>query len=110
MVLEPLMARARNFAVPAPVSRRHRAGAATSALTTCSFTAANSSDCAALFCLPASSIPFASSNANSCGATVCTYNRVSGNNDGFDFISSEFVHASNCGVQSQDDACALFRS
>lgn len=38
------------------------------------------------------------------------YNRVNGNNDGFHFISSEFVHVSNCDVQSQDDACALFGS
>jgi Glycosyl hydrolases family 28 len=38
------------------------------------------------------------------------YNRVNGNNDGFHFISSEYVHISNCDVQSQDDACALFGS
>jgi len=38
------------------------------------------------------------------------YNRVNGNNDGFHFISSEYVHVSNCDVQSQDDACALFGS
>ena len=38
------------------------------------------------------------------------YNRVNGNNDGFHFISSEHVHVSNCDVQSQDDACALFGS
>jgi Glycosyl hydrolases family 28 len=38
------------------------------------------------------------------------YNRVSGNNDGFHFISSEFVAVSNCVVQSQDDACAMFGS
>jgi polygalacturonase len=36
------------------------------------------------------------------------HNRVNGNNDGFHFISSEYVHVSNCDVQSQDDACALF--
>ena len=36
------------------------------------------------------------------------HNRVNGNNDGFHFISSEFVHVANCDVQSQDDACALF--
>ncbi|HMD55085.1 MAG TPA: glycosyl hydrolase family 28 protein, partial [Phycisphaerae bacterium] len=36
------------------------------------------------------------------------HNRVSGNNDGFHFISSEHVAISNCHVQSQDDACALF--
>ena len=38
------------------------------------------------------------------------YNRVNGNNDGFHFISSEHVIVSNCTVQSQDDACALFGS
>lgn len=36
------------------------------------------------------------------------HNRVNGNNDGFHFISSEYVHISNCDVQCQDDACALF--
>ncbi len=36
------------------------------------------------------------------------HNRVNGNNDGFHFISSQYVHISNCDVQSQDDACALF--
>jgi polygalacturonase len=38
------------------------------------------------------------------------HNRVNGNNDGFHFISSEYVHVSNVDVQSQDDACALFGS
>jgi len=38
------------------------------------------------------------------------YNRVNGNNDGFHFISSEYVMVSNCTVMSQDDACALFGS
>jgi polygalacturonase len=38
------------------------------------------------------------------------YNRVNGNNDGFHFISSEYVHVANCDVQSEDDACALFGS
>jgi hypothetical protein len=38
------------------------------------------------------------------------HNRVNGNNDGFHFISSQYVHVSNCDVQSQDDACALFGS
>ena len=38
------------------------------------------------------------------------YNRVNGNNDGFHFISSHYVAVSNCTVQSQDDACALFGS
>ncbi len=38
------------------------------------------------------------------------HNRVNGNNDGFHFISSEYVHVNGCDVQSQDDACALFGS
>jgi polygalacturonase len=38
------------------------------------------------------------------------YNRVTGNNDGFHFISCQYVQVSNCTVQSQDDACALFGS
>jgi hypothetical protein len=38
------------------------------------------------------------------------YNRVNGNNDGFHFISSEFVHVNGCDVETQDDACALFGS
>jgi polygalacturonase len=38
------------------------------------------------------------------------YNRVNGNNDGFHFISSQHVYLSNCDVQCQDDACALFGS
>jgi len=38
------------------------------------------------------------------------HNRVNGNNDGFHFISSQHVHVSNCDVESQDDACALFGS
>lgn len=36
--------------------------------------------------------------------------RVISNNDGFHFISSQYVHLTNCDVQSQDDACALFGS
>jgi polygalacturonase len=35
---------------------------------------------------------------------------VNGNNDGFHFISSQYVHISNCDIQCQDDACALFGS
>jgi len=38
------------------------------------------------------------------------HNRVNGNNDGFHFISSEYVTVSNCLILSQDDACALFGS
>jgi hypothetical protein len=41
---------------------------------------------------------------------VRIYNRVNRNNDGFHFNSSEYVHLSNCDVQCQDDACALFGS
>ncbi len=38
------------------------------------------------------------------------HNRVNHNNDGFHFISAEHVHLSNCTVECQDDACALFGS
>jgi hypothetical protein len=38
------------------------------------------------------------------------HNRVNHNNDGFHFISSQHVHISNCTVECQDDACALFGS
>ncbi len=38
------------------------------------------------------------------------HSRVNSNNDGFHFISATHVHMSNCSVQSQDDACALFGS
>lgn len=38
------------------------------------------------------------------------YNRVNKNNDGFHFSSCQYVHISNCDVQCQDDACALFGS
>ena len=38
------------------------------------------------------------------------HNRVNTNNDGFHFISCQFVHVSNCDVHCQDDACALFGS
>lgn len=38
------------------------------------------------------------------------HNRVNGNNDGFHFISSQHIHISNCTVECQDDACALFGS
>jgi Glycosyl hydrolases family 28 len=36
--------------------------------------------------------------------------RVTGNNDGFHFISCEFVNLMNSNVRCQDDACALFGS
>jgi len=38
------------------------------------------------------------------------HSRVNSNNDGFHLISNEYVHISNCDVQCQDDACALFGS
>jgi polygalacturonase len=38
------------------------------------------------------------------------HNRVNANNDGFHFISAEYVHVTNCDIQCQDDACALFGS
>jgi hypothetical protein len=38
------------------------------------------------------------------------HNRVNGNNDGFHFISAEYVTVANCTVKSQDDACAMFGS
>lgn len=41
---------------------------------------------------------------------VRIYNRVNKNNDGFHFNNSEYVHITNCDVQCQDDACALFGS
>ncbi|HLH37121.1 MAG TPA: glycosyl hydrolase family 28 protein [Alloacidobacterium sp.] len=41
---------------------------------------------------------------------IYIHNRVNGNNDGFHFISAEYVAISNCTIQSQDDACALFGS
>lgn len=41
---------------------------------------------------------------------VRIYNRVNKNNDGFHFSSCEYVHITNCDVQCQDDACALFGS
>ncbi len=41
---------------------------------------------------------------------IYIYNRVNGNNDGFHFISCQYVTVSDCTVLSQDDACALFGS
>jgi polygalacturonase len=41
---------------------------------------------------------------------VRIHNRVNKNNDGFHINSSEYVNISNCNVQCQDDACALFGS
>jgi hypothetical protein len=38
------------------------------------------------------------------------HNRVNRNNDGFHFVSCEYVHVSRCDVECQDDACALFGS
>ena len=41
---------------------------------------------------------------------VRIHNRVNLNNDGFHFNNCEYVHITNCDVQCQDDACALFGS
>lgn len=50
---------------------------------------------------------------------LCSYVKMEGlfirgkvvhNNDGFHFIGSTYVHVTNCDVQCQDDACALFGS
>lgn len=41
---------------------------------------------------------------------IYIHNRVNGNNDGFHFISSQYVTVTNCIILSQDDACALFGS
>lgn len=38
------------------------------------------------------------------------HSRVNSNNDGFHFISCQYVHVSNSDVKCQDDACALFGS
>jgi len=38
------------------------------------------------------------------------HGKVINNNDGFHFIGSEYVHVSNCDVECQDDACAMFGS
>lgn len=38
------------------------------------------------------------------------YNRVNRNNDGFHFISAQHVRISDCTIECQDDACALFGS
>ena len=42
--------------------------------------------------------------------SIYIHNRVNSNNDGFHFISAQYVTISNCIVLSQDDACALFGS
>ncbi|HVZ30068.1 MAG TPA: glycosyl hydrolase family 28 protein [Asticcacaulis sp.] len=41
---------------------------------------------------------------------IYIHGRVINNNDGFHFISAQYVTLSNCVVLSQDDACALFGS
>ena len=41
---------------------------------------------------------------------VHIHSRVNHNNDGFHFISAQHVNVSNCNVECQDDACALFGS
>ncbi|MET3666217.1 glycosyl hydrolase family 28 protein [Caulobacter sp. 1776] len=41
---------------------------------------------------------------------IYIHNRVNSNNDGFHFISAEYVTLSNSVVLAQDDACAMFGS
>jgi polygalacturonase len=41
---------------------------------------------------------------------IYIHNRVNSNNDGFHFISTQYLTVTNCIVLSQDDACALFGS
>ena len=41
---------------------------------------------------------------------IYIHNRVNINNDGFHFISAEYVTVSNCILKCQDDACAMFGS
>ena len=41
---------------------------------------------------------------------IYIHSRVNSNNDGFHFISSQYVTINNCTVLAQDDACALFGS
>ena len=48
------------------------------------------------------------SNVNIGGVRI--FNRVLFNNDGFHFNSSEHVKISNCRIECEDDACALFGS
>jgi polygalacturonase len=59
------------------------------------------------------------SGYHTCRICNCSYvhldgvrinSRVTGNNDGFHFISAEYVNMTNCNVRCQDDACALFGS
>jgi polygalacturonase len=42
--------------------------------------------------------------------SIYIHNRVNINNDGFHFISAEYVTVSNCIVKCEDDACAMFGS
>jgi polygalacturonase len=42
--------------------------------------------------------------------TIYIHSRVNSNNDGFHFISAEYVTISNCCIKCGDDACALFGS
>jgi polygalacturonase len=42
--------------------------------------------------------------------SIYIHNRVNGNNDGFHFISTQYVTVSNCIIKSGDDACAMFGS
>ncbi|HTW94297.1 MAG TPA: glycosyl hydrolase family 28 protein, partial [Tepidisphaeraceae bacterium] len=42
--------------------------------------------------------------------SIHIFSRTVGNNDGFHFISAQYVTLSNCNVQCGDDACAMFGS
>jgi polygalacturonase len=41
---------------------------------------------------------------------IHVHSRVNHNNDGFHFVSAQHVNISNCNIECQDDACALFGS
>ncbi len=43
-------------------------------------------------------------------AGIHVHSRVNHNNDGFHFISCQYVHVTDCDIHCQDDACALFGS
>jgi len=42
--------------------------------------------------------------------SIYIHSRVNGNNDGFHFISTQYVTVSNCTIKCGDDACAMFGS
>ncbi len=41
---------------------------------------------------------------------IHVHSRVNGNNDGFHFVSTQHINITDCNVECQDDACALFGS